>query len=149
VPLSPWKLVTIAVGATMFVFSTASVAQAPAPMAHMHPANPKPVNLKVLPKDINPDTLHEMMHGYSNDLGVKCGYCHADAASGTGTDFASDAKPEKAIARYMIAMTENINANYLAKAMPGDAKAKATCGTCHRGSAQPAPFVPSAHDTGH
>jgi Photosynthetic reaction centre cytochrome C subunit len=109
---------------------------------HMHPPNPKPVNLHVLPKDMNPDALHELMHGYSAQLGVQCSYCHAPSATGKGLDFASDSKTEKATARKMISMALDINEKYLPKALPVDSPEQVACGTCHRGHAKPEAFVP-------
>lgn len=56
-----------------------------------------------------------------------CGFCHA------GTDYASDAKPEKAVARRMLAMTRTVNADW--KGHVGEAGV--TCFTCHRGRPVP------------
>ncbi|HEX3661836.1 MAG TPA: hypothetical protein VHU89_10420, partial [Acidobacteriaceae bacterium] len=47
------------------------------PAAESHPQRPfpKPVNLKVLPKNIAPEELREIMRGYAGALGVRCGFC--------------------------------------------------------------------------
>ena len=106
---------------------------------------PKPTNLKVLPKDIAPEELIHIMRGYAGSLGVECSFCHAPAPTGHRLDFASDAKPDKGIARIMIEMTHDINVQYMAKVEDPDAKPEdkhVTCGTCHRGHSMPPHFVP-------
>ncbi len=118
----------------------------PAPPPHVHHQNPKPVNLHVLPKDIDPNSLHELMHGYSAQLGVQCAYCHAPSPTGKGLDFASDSKPEKSTARHMMSMTEDINSKYIAKSLPAEAPPQVACGTCHRGNAKPDAFVTPSHE---
>jgi photosynthetic reaction center cytochrome c subunit len=56
-----------------------------------------------------------------------CGFCHA------GTDYASDAKPAKLVARLMLTMTRHVNGAWRQHV----AQAGVTCDTCHRG--QPVP----------
>ncbi|MEP6465586.1 MAG: c-type cytochrome [Parafilimonas sp.] len=95
-------------------------------------------NLKVLPKDISKDSLDHVMHGFTAALGVKCNFCHAMGDNGK-LDFASDAKEEKDIARYMMHMTSDINTRYFNSensTMP-DTIAVVKCFTCHRGSPHP------------
>jgi Photosynthetic reaction centre cytochrome C subunit len=113
--------------------------------SHSHPPFPKPVNLKVLPKNIAPEQLREIMRGYAGALGVKCGFCHAMNPQTHKLDFPSDAKPDKTTARLMIRMMRTINEEYMVKvndpdAMPEDKHV--TCGTCHRGHKMPEHFVP-------
>lgn len=106
---------------------------------------PKPTNLHVLPKNISHDDLMKVMHGFTGALGVKCNYCHAPGSQPRHLDFASDAKPEKRIARTMIRMTREINKKYLSQVNVADAKPEqknVTCGTCHRGHDIPVVFVP-------
>ncbi|PZP38375.1 MAG: c-type cytochrome, partial [Pseudopedobacter saltans] len=101
-------------------------------------------NLKVLPQDISKDSLHELMDGYNEALGVKCGFCHAPKANGQrGMDFASDDKKEKGFARHMITMTQNINKNdfNFSNSTRPDTINVVTCGTCHRGEKEPPKFV--------
>jgi hypothetical protein len=108
---------------------------------------PKPVNLKVLPKDTSPEDLFKMMRGFSQQLGVHCGFCHAEGTPGH-PDFASDEKPDKNIARTMISMTQEINTKYLSQIHDPDAapdQKTVTCGTCHQGHTMPMPFKPSEH----
>lgn len=118
---------------------------APAAESQAHRPLPKPVNLKVLPKDIAPDELRQIMRGYAGALGVRCGFCHAMNPQTHKLDFASDAKPDKETARLMIRMTRTINGNYMVKVNDPDAMAEdkqVTCGTCHRGHHMPEHFVP-------
>ena len=56
-----------------------------------------------------------------------CGFCHV------GTDYASDAKPTKSVARLMLRMTQHINADWSDHVGSGGV----TCFSCHRG--QPIP----------
>ncbi|HEV2355269.1 MAG TPA: c-type cytochrome [Puia sp.] len=97
-------------------------------------------DLKVLPKDIPPKDLQGIMaDDFEDGLGVSCGFCHANANGGHGLDFASDAKPEKSIARAMMRMTIGLNKKYfkVRKPMIGSATLTITCSTCHKG--QPFP----------
>lgn len=110
-----------------------------------HRPLPKPVNLQVLPKDIAPEELIKIMRGFSGALGVECKFCHAPNPETHKLDFASDANPDKTIARTMIAMTRTINADYMTKVSDPDATPEdkhVTCGTCHRGHSMPEHFVP-------
>lgn len=111
--------------------------------AHPHHTMPKPTNLQVLPKDISGPDLIALMRGYTQALGVECGFCHASNPQTGHPDFASDTNPEKTIARTMIAMTSEINAKYLSTVKDPDATPAdktVTCGTCHRGRSMPEPF---------
>lgn len=108
-----------------------------------HEDDDKPVNLKVLPKNLSDEEIHKIMRGYSKSLGVKCGFCHQNTA-GTPPhfDFASDAKPEKKIARKMITMVDNINKKYLSKIDDGKLE-QIACVTCHMGNVKPIVSVDS------
>lgn len=105
-------------------------------------------NLKVLPQDISEDSLKAVMHFYSDALGVKCVFCHAMGDNGR-PDFASDERPEKDVARYMMKMTTDINKNYFnfKNVANADTIRTITCYTCHNGSAHPEaiPPVDSTH----
>lgn len=97
-------------------------------------------NLKVLPKNISSKDLQGIMtDDFEDGLGVTCGFCHATAKNGHGLDFASDAKPEKKIARKMMLMTIGINKKYFKSkhAMLGSPTLTVTCNTCHKGAAFP------------
>jgi hypothetical protein len=101
-------------------------------------------NLKVLPKNTTPKILsHIMIDEFEDGLGVGCNFCHATENNSTKLDYASDAKPEKAIARSMMRMTLTINKKFFELKHPslGDSSIVITCETCHHG--QPHPDEPS------
>jgi hypothetical protein len=127
--------------------NAAPPAQQPGP-AHQHmPPIPKPSNLQVLPKDITVPDLLKTMRGFTAALGVECQFCHASDPQTHRPNFASDANPDKAIARIMITMTRDINAKYMSQVNDPDATPAdktVTCGTCHRGKSMPAPFAATA-----
>jgi Photosynthetic reaction centre cytochrome C subunit len=98
------------------------------------------VNLKVLPKNISSKDLQGIMtDDFEDGLGVSCGFCHAAAKGGHGLDFASDAKPEKEIARGMMRMVLRLNKKYFKVKHPllGSEALVVNCATCHRGKAFP------------
>lgn len=100
----------------------------------------KESNLKVLPKNISHEDLDKVMHGFNKSLGVRCNFCHAPQADDPKRmDFASDAKPEKDIARMMMRMTSKINKKYfhIKDAANPSAVLAVSCGTCHNGKAHP------------
>lgn len=98
-------------------------------------------NLRVLPGKISSkELLGIMTDDFDDGLGVSCGFCHAAAADGHGLDFASDAKPEKRIARGMMRMTLAMNKRYFKVRRPllGASSLVMTCATCHNGQVFPA-----------
>lgn len=104
-------------------------------------ANSRPQNLQVLPKDLAPRSLVRLMKRYEQDLGVTCSYCHVENRDTGKLDYVSDENPKKHIARIMIAMLDDINDRHLAQ-LGADARyaAGVTCGSCHRGRANPQAF---------
>ena len=110
-------------------------------MAATRPPEEGPKNLKVLPKHITHDELEKTMDSWKAALGVKCSFCHAPSADSSShhLDFASDAKPEKNIARSMYKMTGKINKKYFSfnKDDKGDVIPAISCVTCHRGNPHP------------
>ena len=141
---------------TAVVFAVTIVAQNPQPQQpaaaspaanhehHDHPHTP-PTNLKVLPKNLTGDEVHEIMEGWEAALGTHCSTCHAPDPNNIGPNgrprlnYADDSKPEKATARLMYTMTLDINKNYVSKVPNSDEPV--TCGTCHRGHIGPEPFI--------
>ncbi|MBS1659602.1 MAG: c-type cytochrome [Bacteroidetes bacterium] len=97
-------------------------------------------NLKVLPRDISTKQLQSIMiDDFEDGLGVGCNFCHAEAKGSHKLDYASDAKPEKEIARAMMRMTVKVNSKYFKArhAMIGDKSLIVTCTTCHNGKPRP------------
>jgi hypothetical protein len=110
-------------------------------MAATRPPEEGPKNLKVLPKHITHEELGKIMDSWKEALGVKCSFCHAPSADSSShhLDFASDAKPEKNMARYMYKMTGKINKKFfkMNKDDNGKIVSTITCVTCHRGNPHP------------
>ena len=142
---------------TAAFFAVATIAQAPQTAPPQQPSaggppheghdqpHPAPTNLKVLPKTLTGDQVHEIMEGWEAALGAHCNTCHTADPKNIGPngrprlDFADDSKKEKSTARLMFKMTEDINENYVS--MVDSSGAPVTCGTCHRGHLDPEPFV--------
>ncbi|REJ75614.1 MAG: photosynthetic reaction center cytochrome c subunit [Acidobacteria bacterium] len=77
--------------------------------------------------------LAVMQFGYSRSLGVDCTHCHS------AENFASEAKPQKQIARDMHVMMGKITGEMLGKMESlGGRQAIVNCTTCHRGQIKPA-----------
>lgn len=89
------------------------------------------VNLKVLPPGTQ---VHGggVMHDFRDSLNVDCSYCH-----GGGRPFEAEANPRKDIARTMILMVRQINANFPGTGVFPDGMSVVTCYTCHRGTPHP------------
>ena len=135
-PLVKFVAIVVLVSSALIVNSTGK----------MKPEDPeKPKNLKVLPKNISHDDLIKTMKNFSAALGVKCGECHAGNLNAEGKmdfDFASDAKPQKNIARQMIRMVNGINTKYIDK-VKTEKLDHVGCVTCHRGNVKPMVSVDS------
>ncbi len=111
---------------------------------------PAPTNLQVLPKDLTGRQVRDIMETWAGSLGVKCEFCHTADPKNVGPNgrprmnFPDDSKPDKQIARIMYTMTQQMNQDYIKKAMdldPDDMGSPVTCGTCHRGHKMPEDFV--------
>jgi hypothetical protein len=147
--------------AVVFAFTSNLSAQQPAGSQpaheHAHGPAPAPTNLQVLPKTMTGDEVHELMHKWEADLGTECSSCHSADPKNIGPNgrprlnFADDSKPEKATARLMVRMVEEINAQYIGKIDDhGQPPQPVSCGTCHRGHLDPPAFVaPPDHDHDH
>jgi hypothetical protein len=97
-------------------------------------------NLQVLPKDISPKALQQIMvDEFQDGLGVGCNFCHANEKGSLHLDYASDEKPEKEIARSMMRMTMDINKKYFEDEHPliGDSLMTISCVSCHNGVPHP------------
>jgi hypothetical protein len=97
----------------------------------------------VLPKTMTGDQVFSLMRQFTGDLGVQCTFCHAEDPATHRVNPPSDANTVKEAARFMIAMTDDLNKKYLDE-MPDRRYADPiTCGTCHRGQSHPSVFVPA------
>jgi len=98
--------------------------------------DPKPTNLKVLPKNMTGEQIHALMRTYAKGLGVKCNFCHEqDKDNPKKLNFAADTKESKETARKMIKMVDDINAKFIGKI--DSHFEKITCVTCHNGRETP------------
>lgn len=134
----------------LVTLSLASVA-AIAALTSMAPEQEGFKNVKVLPKSLTDQQLHKVMREWSGSLGVRCDFCHAASTTGKGLDFASDAKPEKEMARHMYKMMNKINEKYFeAKkdSLGMTMKAGINCYTCHRGVSHPEVTLPAEPNRG-
>jgi len=147
------------------VFTLSAVAQAPQgppPGGGPRPPRtyPAPTNLKVLPKTMTGQQVHEVMEKWAGSLGAHCDTCHTADPTNLGPNgrprlkFDDDSKQEKLTARLMYKLTEDINSNYISMIPEDKDKEHAehhgqpvTCGTCHRGHQHPEEFV-IPHDDG-
>lgn len=96
-------------------------------------------NLRVLPADLPRDSVIEIMRGFSFALSVRCQFCHVggDGVSFEGVDFASDEDPDKVKARFMLAMTMDINHRLAWLPDRDEPAVEVGCKTCHRGRPRP------------
>jgi hypothetical protein len=117
---------------------------------HHHHDEPAPTNLKVLPKDMTGEQVHEVMHKWAAELGTECSTCHAADPNRKmpngrpALNFPDDSKPEKNSARLMYRMVGDINKNYVS--MVKNSKVPVSCGTCHRGHLNPPAYTPPRHE---
>ena len=117
------------VAAALLLVAGAAFAQGPQEQA--------PKNLKVLPKDWSREQVVAVMQNFTAALGVGCNFCHV-INQGQPPDFASDDKKEKDMARAMMKIATDLNAN-LPKALGTEPKdtTRIGCITCHRGVPEP------------
>jgi tetratricopeptide (TPR) repeat protein len=97
-------------------------------------------NLKVLPRDINRDSLVALMGRFTRALGVRCTYCHVGEENRplSTYNFAADDKPTKRTARVMLQMVHHINEEHLAEVEKRvQPPVTVECATCHRGTTTP------------
>ena len=103
--------------------------------------SPPPSNLKVLPKDLTGEQVHEIMHKWA----ARWGRNAAPATPPTPTtsaptgrprlNFADDSKPEKHTARLMSRwLKKSTRSTWARSTTPAT---PVTCGTCHRGHLEP------------
>jgi hypothetical protein len=102
-------------------------------LGRANPAITPGVNLKVLPAGTRVHGDGSIMHDFRNALNVDCGFCH-----GGGKPFESDHNPRKDMARKMILLVREINANFPGTGVYPAGTQAVTCYTCHRGDPHPA-----------
>ena len=135
------KLIFAGAAALFLTAASHSVAQQPSNPAAAAPAW-HGTDLKVLPATITRPELVATMKGFAQALGVRCTFCHVGTEGQPATfDFASDAKPNKDIARAMLRMVIRLDSADL-PAIPGLKDPKVTCYTCHRGAEKPLTAAP-------
>ena len=155
---SPSLSLCLAIAAAAFALTaiaqTPAAQQTPAEGAeHHHHDEPAPTNLKVLPKTMTGEQVHELMHKWEAALGAECSTCHATDPNRKmpngkpALNFADDSKPEKNTARLMYRMVDDINKNYVS--MVENSGVEVSCGTCHRGHLDPPIFSPPKEEHEH
>ena len=100
------------------------------------------INTKVIPHDTPVTQVVGTMRNFTSWLGVRCHTCHA-GEEGTPlekTDFASDKKRMKLVARQMMRLVEEINHRLDTIPERPAPKVEVNCRTCHRGISRPAPL---------
>jgi len=100
------------------------------------------INTKVIPHNTPVTQVVGTMRNFTSMLGVRCHTCH-EGEEGTPlekTDFASDKKRMKLVARQMMRMVEEINHRLDTIPERPDSAVQVTCRTCHRGVSRPEPL---------
>ena len=133
------KIRQIMIGVGMVALFGAAVLSVSASSAQPLPAPEKPKNLKVLPKDMDPQQLRSLMGNYARSLGVRCTHCHRgqEGQQLTAEDFASDDNPKKDIARGMIRLVDSVNVQLKHLVPNAENPVSVRCVTCHHGVARP------------
>jgi hypothetical protein len=90
------------------------------------------VSLKVLPPNTPVHGADSIMGDFRDALNVDCNYCH-----GGGRPQETDVNPRKDIARKMILLVRQINANFPGTGVFPVGNQEVTCWTCHRGDPHP------------
>ena len=93
-------------------------------------------NLRVLDKNISQKDLKATMEGFTDQLGVKCTYCHIL------DEYEKDEFQHKRDARRMILLLQTMRAGKAKFFKDGVKDSQINCGICHRGKPEPEEFVP-------
>lgn len=100
------------------------------------------VNTQVIPHNTPRREVIATMRGFTQDLGVRCEFCHVPKQGGGDDemDFPKDTRETKLIARQMMRMVAEINRRL--DTLPGRVAGDpvVTCRTCHRGTEEPVPI---------
>jgi hypothetical protein len=91
-------------------------------------------NLTVLPKDMPPAEVMQIMRAWNEALRVDCVFCHVGQAKQplSTLDYASDDKKRKETARVMLRAAMQMNEEF--KAIDLDEPPVVMCSTCHKRS---------------
>jgi hypothetical protein len=127
------------------MFVVAFLVGAALPVAAQAPGQWPPdslINVHVFPRETPVSQVVGAMRSFSLGLGVRCTFCHVaeEGASLAQTDFASDDKRNKLVARQMMRMVQEINRRLDTIPQPGTPRVQVTCETCHRGVSRPVPL---------
>ena len=88
--------------------------------------------MKLLPPDTHVHGADSLMGEFRDALNVDCNYCH-----GGGRTQEVDINPRKDIARKMIMLVRQINAQFPGTGVFPQGEQEVTCYTCHRGDPHP------------
>ena len=147
---------------TLVVVLAAALLFSAVPLAQRGRGAAAPTNLQVLPKDTPQQDVVALMQTFAQALGVQCVYCHVQGAAEPPPDlddapppppagrgrgrgqgpppmnYAADERPQKATARVMLKLVNDINATLRARvAKPSSDLVTVQCATCHRGVTNP------------
>jgi hypothetical protein len=105
------------------------------------PEKPHWKNLKVMSKNTSEEEMDKVMESFNAQLGVVCIYCHElnQKDNPHKTNFESDEKPSKEIARKMLRMTLRLNRKYFGSYINNQMTGAKLiwCSTCHHGLLKP------------
>ena len=104
------------------------------------PAQVPGVSLKLLPVETHVHGADSLMGEFRDALSVDCNYCH-----GGGKPQEYDLNPRKDIARKMIMLVRQINAQFSGTGVFPVGEQKVTCWTCHRGDVNPVSLANKAY----
>ena len=93
-------------------------------------------NLQVLPKDIAKTDLKALMDSFTEQLDVKCTFCHIV------DEYHKDDLQHKKDARRMLQLVMYMRANVSQYFKEGVQPSRITCWQCHRGKAEAEEYVP-------
>jgi hypothetical protein len=105
------------------------------------PAQTPGVSLKLLPPDTHVHGADSLMGEFRDALSVDCNYCH-----GGGKPQEWDLNPRKDIARKMIMLVRQINAQFPGTGVFPVGEQKVTCWMCHRGDTHPVSLSNKRYD---
>ena len=93
-------------------------------------------NLQVLPQDIAKTDLKALMDSFTEQLDVKCSFCHVI------DEYHKDDMQQKKDARRMMQLVTYMRANVGQYFKDGVEASRITCWQCHRGKAEPDEYLP-------